>query len=120
MAYLIWVNGVKIKTPSSFTWGQQDISSSDAGRVQEKDLMYKLRTSQKRQLSLGWNGTTPSETATILKAFNSEYFYVTYPDSLSGQDETREFYRGDVTTPVKTWMNNKKLYTSVTFDVIER
>lgn len=117
---MIKVNGVPIRTPSTFTWGLQDISAADAGRVQQGDKMYKNRTSQKRKLSLSWNGTTPAQTSAILKAFNPEYFQVTYPDAMGGATETREFYCGDRSAPVKTWMQDKKLYTSVSFDIIER
>lgn len=45
--------------PASMTWGLQDISSSDAGRVQDAgNTMYKMRTSQKRKLQLSWSGLT--------------------------------------------------------------
>ena len=117
---MLAVDGAWTYTPSSFTFGLQDVSSAEAGRVEDNDTMYKLRTSQKRTLSLGWNGTTPGQTSEILQAFNPEYFTLTYPDALSGKMETREFYCGDRTAPVKTWVANNKLYTSVSFDVIER
>jgi len=117
---MLKVDGVKIRTPSVYTWGLQDISSEEAGRVVQDDKMYKFRTSQKRKLSLAWNGTTPEQTSAILQAFNPEYFFVTYPDAISGREETREFYCGDRSAPVKTWMQNTKLYTSVSFDIIER
>lgn len=39
---MIWVNGVVIKTPTSFSWGLQDISDSDSGRTQDT-IMHKNR-----------------------------------------------------------------------------
>lgn len=118
---MIKVGGVQIKSPSSFTWGIQDNSASDAGRVQDgNDTMYKNRTSQKRKLQLSWNGLSKEDTATILQAFNPEYIMVTYPDSLTGQDRTAEFYSGDKSTPIKVWTVGNKRYEQLSFNIIER
>lgn len=116
---MIVVNGVAIKTPSSFNWGLQDISDSASGRTQDT-LMHKNRIGQKRKLSLGWNNPTKEETAIILQAFNPEYVNVTYPDAMSGVDETRTFYVGDRTAPMKIWTVNMKRYSQLSFDIIER
>lgn len=120
MAMLI-VDGIELPDPSGMTWGLQDVSADDAGRVQDdNDTMYKNRTSQKRKLSLSWNNPDPQKAALILQVFNPEYFMVTYPDVLTGTSETREFYAGDRTAPFKMWTVNKKRYSSVAFDIIER
>lgn len=117
---MIVLNGYQT-TPSSFTWGLMDNSASDAGRVQdENDTMYKNRTSQKRKLQFAWNGLTPAETARILQAVNDEYFSVTYPDAMSGGNETRTFYVGDRTAPMKIWTVNNKRYEQISFNLIER
>lgn len=116
---MIIVDGVEMPCPSSFTWGLQDVSDSDAGRTLDA-LMHKNRIAQKRKLSLQWNAKDPSETAFILQAFNPEYINVTYPDALSGTDETRTFYVGDRSAPVWRWFSGKKYYESVSFDIIER
>lgn len=119
MDELLIVDGVKVKAPSSLTWGLQDNSDSDAGRDND-DLMHKNRTSQKRKLNLSWNGPTPAETAAILQAFNPEYIEVTYNDAMSGEAETRTFYVGDRSAPVAIWTVNHKRYTSISFNIIER
>lgn len=117
---MMTINGYQT-TPSVFTWGLQDNSASDAGRVQdENDTMYKNRTSQKRKLQLAWNAPTPAQTASILQAVNDEYFSVTYPDAMSGVNETRTFYVGDRTAPVKLWTVGHKRYEQVSFNLIER
>ncbi len=116
---MISVNGVKVKDPSSFTWGLQDVSDSSAGRTQDT-IMHKNRVGQKRKLSLAWNNPTKEETAAILQAFNPEYIDVTYPDSMTGQDETRTFYVGDRTAQIRAWTVNYKRYSQVAFDIIER
>ena len=68
---MIWVDGTEIKTPSSFSWGLQDVSSSESGRTQDS-LMHKDRVAQKRKISLAWNNMTPKEAAAILQAFDPE------------------------------------------------
>ena len=116
---MIWVNGTAIKTPSSFTWGLQDVSDSASGRTQDT-IMHKNRVGQKRKIALGWNNPTKEEAAAILQAFNPEYINVTYPDAMSGTDETREFYVGDRSAPMKMWTVKKKIYSQISFDIIER
>ena len=118
MAMLI-VDGVPIKEPSEFTYGLQDVSSSDAGRTQDS-VMHKNRVAQKVKLNLAWSMPTPEETATILQAFNPEYFMVTYHDALLNATVTREFYAGDKTAPVHIWSVRNKRYTKVSFNIIER
>ena len=48
---MITVDGVDVKTPSSFTWGLQDISASESGRTDDT-IMHKNRVGQKRTISL--------------------------------------------------------------------
>lgn len=107
-------------TPSSFQWDLQDVSDSQSGRTQD-GLMHKNRITQKRKLEMEFVALTPSQMAALLQAINQEYFYVTYPDALSGNVEERLFYVGDRKAKVYTWQDNgMKLYSSTSFNVIER
>lgn len=108
--------------PASMTWGLQDISSSDAGRVQDAgNTMYKMRTSQKRKLQLSWSGLTEAQAARILQQFNPEYFQLEYPDALTGGRRMAEFYAGDRTAPMKWYqLSDGTRYSTLSFDVIER
>ena len=116
---MIKVNGVPIATPSTFTWGLTDVSDSQSGRTQDS-LMHKNRVAQKRKIQLGWNNPSKETAASILQAFNPEYIDVTYPDAMSGNDETRTFYVGDRSAPKKMWTVNKKIYSQISFNIIER
>lgn len=113
------VDGVAIRAPSAFTWGLQDISNNDAGRT-EDTTMHKNRIGQKRKLSLVWNGLRPEQMADILQRFNPEYVMVQYPDAMENADIIKEFYSGDKAAPMKIWTINNKLYTQLSFDIIER
>ena len=108
----------KLPDPSEFEWGLQDISASDSGRTQDTK-MHKNRVGQKRTLQVGWNGPTRAMCAEILTAVNPEYFYVTYPDLMSGNQEERLFYVGDRTAPYKVWWDGYELIGSLKFKLIE-
>ncbi|WP_394918174.1 hypothetical protein [uncultured Robinsoniella sp.] len=116
---MLEINGAGVKDPTTFTWGLQDISTSEAGRT-EDTIMHKNRVGQKRKLSVSWVNPTPQETASILQAVNPEYINIMYPDAMSGTNEIRTFYVGDRTAPIRAWTVNYKRYTSLTFDLIER
>ena len=107
--------------PSKMDWGLQDVSLSDAGRVQDSgNTMYKCRVSQKRKLQLAWAQLTPAQMTPILQAFNPEYFFVQYYDPLEGRLAVREFYAGDRSAPVQMWLAGRKHYTTLSFNIIER
>jgi len=116
---MITVDGVEIPCPSTFTWGLNDVSASDAGRTDDT-IMHKNRIGQKRKIGLAWIIKSWEDTARILQAFNPEYVMVRYPDMMSGQYETREFYVGDRSAPVKFWLAGRKRIEQISFDIIER
>lgn len=117
---MLTVNGTELPCPSAFTWSLQDVSASDAGRTQDA-LMHKMLVAQKRKLVVEWAFKEWSEVSSILQTVNeSEYLTVNYPDMMSGEYETRTFYIGDRTVPVKLWWTNKQLMERVSFDFIER
>ena len=97
---MLLVNGVSIKDPSEMTWGLQDISDSQSGRTQDA-LMWKNRVAQKRKLSCSWYGLRPAEASALLQAVNPEYMEITYFDAMGGSNQTRTFYIGDRSAPVK-------------------
>jgi hypothetical protein len=109
--------------PAQMTWGLQDISAADAGRVQDSgNTMYKMRLSQKRKLQITWNLPTAAQAAQILQLFNGEYFYVRYFDPMDNAWSVREFYAGDRSAPFQ-WFNlpaKGTRYTTLSFDIIER
>ena len=116
---MIKVDGNWIKTPSVFKWSIQDVSAADSGRTSDA-LMHKNRVARKRKIGLQWNGPTKAEAKAILDAFAPEYFDVTYYDPKAGATQTRTFYSGDQDAPVKVWSANNKLYSQISFDIIER
>lgn len=110
--------------PYKCEYGLMDVSASDAGRVQDAGAtMYKQRIAQKRKLNLAWRNPPADAVSRILTAVNPEYFYVRYWDAMDGRYETRQFYVGDRTAPLR-WYEIPELggtrYEELSFDLIER
>lgn len=108
--------------PAQLSWGLQDISSPEAGRTHAAgNPMQKMRTSQKRKLDLTWVMPTPEQASEILNAFNPQYFYVRYFDPMDNKRETRRFYAGDRTAPMKWYELAGKgtRFATLSFNIIE-
>lgn len=114
-------NMVDVPAPTSYSYGLQDISAAEAGRVQDEgNTMHKMRTSQKRKMALSWSDLDGGAVSHILQAFNEEYVYVRYLDALTNSYEVREFYTGDKSAPLRCVTVGGATYTTLSFDIIER
>lgn len=84
--------------------------------------MQKMRTSQKRKIELAWLMLDEAQASRIIRAFNPEYFFVRFWDAMEGGYITREFYRGDVSAPLKWFKLPSKgtRFATVSFNIIER
>lgn len=112
---------VVVPTPSSVTYGLQDISASDAGRTQDANItMHKNRVGQKRKYSLTWTGLSDEETSQVLQAFNPEYVCVRILDPLSNEYDVSDYYVGDRSAVFNAVNIAGTVYKSVTFNIIER
>lgn len=119
-SFTLLIDGVSMPSPTVFQWGLQDISASNSGRTDDS-IMHKNRVAQKRKLSVSWSYLTWSEICKIVQAVNPEYMNVTYPDYLSGNEsETRTFYVGDRSAPLRYWMDGDRCIETLSFDFIER
>lgn len=115
---LLTFDNVDLKDPSAMQWSLQRVSSPDAGRTLDA-VMHVEQVAQKRKLEVSWSNITASEAAAIIQAANPETIQVRYFDYLDNQYETRTFYTGDREIPVYTFQNNKKIVSSVSFNLIE-
>ena len=106
-----------IPDPSSLQWGLQSVSRSDAGRDQKGKMHVELQT-RKRKIELSWSGVDFATTAEILQAVNAETFWVEYMDALENKRVKKQFYVGDRTAPVHSYVENQRWYTTVSFNII--
>lgn len=101
MSYLS-INGVTIKAPKSFTFGVMDLDGETARTASGR--MKRDRIATKRKLELEWGHLSDSEISAILSAVSPVFFQVTYPDALTGSQQTKAFYVGDRTAPAYNWV----------------
>lgn len=122
MAKELRVDGVLMPCPSKFDYGLQDISASDSGRVEDEHaLMYKNRIAQKVKIGLEWVAVSDADAATILNAFDPEYFNVTYHDPKANAVVTKTFYCGDRSAPYYWWVDNGGFsFSTISFNIVER
>lgn len=111
------VNGVAVKSPSSYKWKLEDLSASDAGRT-EDTVMDKKRIGQLVGIELQWNKVSIPDASTILKQFNPEYITVVYLDAMEGDYIERVFYVGERSAPL--YNGELGLWDNITFNLIGR
>lgn len=119
---ILKINGVAIHDPSSLEWALQDLDSEDGAGRNQSGTMFRDRIAIKRKVSCQWPPMTPSEMSKILKAMDSVFFTLTYPDAHDGAERTGEFYVGDRTAPMYMWSEEKQkyLWEGLSADFIER
>ena len=107
--------------PYKCEYGLMDVSSDEAGRdLAATATMHKARICQKRKLSLAWQNPDAAATSRILTAFNPEYVSVRYWDAMDGEWQTRRFYVGDRSAPLRWFQTlGGTRYSELSFDIIE-
>lgn len=119
MANIIQINGVWFD-PSVMDFGRQSISAPDAGR-DLTGLMHSMKIGEKETISLAWNYPRPEIVQSALAAVEQyEYFSVKYPDEKTGNYVTKTFYVGDRSISTERWNSKQKLYSKLSFKLIEQ
>ena len=115
------LNGETIETPAKIEWSLQDLSSDSSGRTIDDGTMHKDRLAQKRKLTCTWPPMSWAQAALLLqKVSTNTFFAITYPDMLSGQEETRTFYVGDRKASTLFCKDGDQWVNGIAFDFIER
>ena len=116
---MLKINGVQIATPKTF---KVDISDLDgeAGRNARGNLI-RDRVAVKRKLECEWPPLKNNEISAILQAVKNEFFQVTYPDPMTGNNQTKTFYVGDRSAPALYQdSNGQMLWQGLSMNLIER
>lgn len=92
------INGVAVAAPKTFKVNIVDLDSDNTTR-NAKGVLLRDRLRVMRTLDCEWGPLTSSEISIILQAVDPTGVSVTYPDPLSGTDETRTMYAGDRVAP---------------------
>lgn len=113
------VDGVAIKTPSSFSVEIEDVSSANAGRTEDA-VMHKETVTTLTKISCSWSGLTFEQARGVLERFpkSREYFRIEYFDIALCGFVTKTFYVGNRTADMYSGV--LKLWNNLSFSLIER
>jgi hypothetical protein len=114
---MIEINNIKIPSPSSFKVGIMDISNAE--RNAQGDMLID-RIATKRKLEIGWSVLENIELSNLLQLVNNVYFFVKYPDPMTGNIEIKTFYVGDRSIPLYSFKNGKAVWNDISFNFIEK
>lgn len=111
------INNVALPTPTTLQYDWEDVSSSDAGRV-ESGKMQKNMLGHTRSLTMTWKNIKSDTFKTIMTMLRPEYFNVTYDDPYLGDRKTIECYAGNRSATL--YNGALDIWTSVSVKLIER
>lgn len=113
---MLKINGVAIKTPSSF---QVDISDIDGeSNRNARGELIRDRVAVKRKLNCQWDGLKDAEIKVLLNAVKDVFFTVEYPDPMVGGLTTKTFYVGDRNAPMYNY--SLHIWDNLKMNMIEK
>ena len=115
---MLKINNVSIAVPSAFQVDIQDIDG-ESNRNAKGELL-RDRIAVKRKLNCEWPPLTAEECSTLLNAVSSVFFNVYYPDSMTGNFETKRMYVGDRSIPALYMKDGKVFWKGLKMNFIEK
>jgi len=90
------INGVEIAHyPAEFKCTVMDLDNAETTKRTADGQLTRDRIAIKRQIEMRFAPMVWADLSAILTAMKDEFFQITYPDPMSGQQETRTFYVSD-------------------------
>lgn len=89
---------IELKAPQSLQWEISDIEA--AGGRNQRGRSFRDRLAVKRSLSCTWSAVSDEEMSVLLGMMQDVFFYLEYPDALTGAKKAGEFYVGNRSTPM--------------------
>lgn len=117
MATLFSIAGVAMPTPSSFEVGIQDLSKADRNA---SGYMIIERIATKRKLQINYAYLSATDLSTVLQAVSPTSYQVVYLDPQTGSNRQAEFYCGDRSMGMVSFVGGVPVYKDIKFDLIER
>mgnify|MGYP001285165956 CR=1 FL=1 len=95
------VNGVTLPVyPASVSVTVLDLDDAETTTRTADGRLSRDRIAVKRQIELSWRALKWEDLSSILTEMSEPFFEFTYPDSMTGQHETKTFYVGDRSAPI--------------------
>lgn len=97
----IAINGTELpKYPAKFVAKIMDLDDGETTTRTADGRLTRDRVAVKRQLELTFAPLKWEELSAVLQLMQDEFIRVTYPDPITGQQETKKFYAGDRVSPI--------------------
>lgn len=113
-----------IRPPTTMRQNFSDIDSSSTTRTASGKMVRSVVRGgyqSVRKLELTWELLPEVEARTILRLMRTSFFYMQYPDILTGEVRTVQFYAGDKAVDVKrVERDGKMMIENLSINVIER
>lgn len=113
-----------VRAPDSMKEAFSDLDSGTTTRTASGKMVRSVLrggNNSIRKIELSWSLLNANDARTILRAVRSSFFYMKYPDVLTGDFRTAQFYAGDKTVEVRRIESGGKVMVqNLSFSVIER
>lgn len=94
------INGVEIAAyPIQFQATLMDLDNAETTTRTLDGRLSRDRIAVKRQIEMSWPALTWDKAAAVLQAMEAPFFEFTYPDPMTGKQETKIFYVGNRQMP---------------------
>lgn len=113
------VSPTDLPTPQEYTFELYDIDSESAGRSQS-GTMFRDRVAVKRKLTCKWAPMNGTALSSLLSAVSAQFFYLEYPDAMTGAKRIMQCYVGDRSVPIYNYNGSTYLWQGLSMDFIER
>lgn len=117
----IAINDVEItKYPSAFRVQVMDLDDGESTTRTADGTLSRDRIAVKRQIEMTFAAMTWDELSAVLGSMTDEFFDVTYPDPLTGTQQTKTFYVGDRQAAVAIYRNGEYWWDGLQMTLTEQ
>ena len=88
---ILQINKIDITDPQTLTWDIYDLDSEDGSGRNQQGEMFRDRVAVKRKLNCTWPPMEPLPMSVLLKAMDSVFFTMRYPDAHDLVQFTRDY-----------------------------
>jgi len=107
------------KQPSTFKCTVNDLDDGATTTRTADGTLHRERIAIKRKLEMTWSGMDWATLSNMLTLVSGMEFEVYYPDTVTGQYETKTFYVGNRTSDVAIIRNGEPFWKTLSMNFIE-
>ena len=111
------INGVDAPPGADLTIDVADVDGNAERNAAAQ--MIRDRIAVKRTISVSYRALPQEDYMTLLTMMSGVNFTVTYPDPMEGDVITKTMYVGNRRGKLKRWDDREKIWTEISFDLVE-